>query len=69
VDEKVVCGMVTTQQEHLAIGTVTIAEPQRPDRPVLQAAPDLTKFGDIRMLFSQSPQTLLQLRSLSGRCR
>ena len=53
--------MVTTQQEHLSIGAATIAQPQRPDGPVLEAAPDLTKFGDIRMLFSKSPQILLQL--------
>ena len=44
-----------------AVTSLTITEPQRPDRPVLQAAPDLTKFSDIRMLFGQSPQILLQL--------
>ncbi len=55
--------MVTTQQQHLAIGAPTITEPQRPDRPVLKAAPDLAKFGDIRMLFGQSPQILLKLLS------
>ena len=56
--------MVTTEQQHLAIGAVTITEPQGPDRPVLEAAPDLAKFGNIRMLYSQSPQILLQLLRL-----
>jgi hypothetical protein len=45
---------------HQALGRKE-PEPQRPDRPVLEAAPDLAKFGDIRMLFGQSPQILLQL--------
>jgi hypothetical protein len=53
--------MVTTEQQHFAIGAVTITEPQRPDRPVPEAAPDLARFGDIRMLLGQSPQILLPL--------
>ena len=61
LDRDPLSGMVTSQQEYFAIGAATIAEPQRPDRPVLDAAPDLMKFGDIRMLFGQSPQILLQL--------
>ena len=55
--------MMTSQQEHLAIGAATITEAQRPDRPVLEAASDLTKFGDIGLLVGQSPQILFQLLS------
>jgi hypothetical protein len=52
--------VVAAHEENLGNAAATVADPQREDRPALDASADLDQLGDIRLRFRKLPHLLLQ---------
>ena len=53
-------GVMAAQDRHLVRAAAALADPQRPQRPVLHAPADLAQLHDLRVVQRQPPQILLQ---------
>src|SRR5215210_5088933 len=53
-------GMMAAHEQQLVLGCVSLPDPQRPDRAVLQATSDLPQFRDLRLALDQLAQVVLQ---------